>query len=109
MSHIEVEPEELTGLASSLNQFSSAGKDAGTALGAVTAQHTGHAGLADAVHGFVSDWEFSLTKIGENAAAMAGKVGQAGQGYQMTEDAIANAASGSAPAEQAPTDTTPGP
>jgi hypothetical protein len=98
MSRFEVEPEELSSLATSLGQFASAGNDARAALGAVTQQQTGHAGLAEAVGGFVSDWEFALKKIGENAAAMANKVGVAGQGYQQTEDAITNAAAGSAPA-----------
>lgn len=96
MERLEVQPEDLSSLSTSLSQFSNAGNDASTALGAINQQHTGHAGLASAVASFVHDWDFSLKKIGENAAAIADKVGKAAQGYTMTEDAIVAAASGTA-------------
>jgi hypothetical protein len=96
MGHLEVVPDDLSSLSSSLSQFSNAGNDASTALGAINQQHTGHAGLAGAVSSFVHDWDFSLKKIGENAAAIADKVDKAAQGYNMTEDAIVAAASGTA-------------
>jgi hypothetical protein len=94
MGRIEVDPTELSGLATSLRQFSSAGDDTRTALGAVTTAQTGHGGLASAVGRFVSDWEFSLKKIGENAAAMSDKLAKSAEGYAMTDQAIGNVASG---------------
>ena len=110
MARFEVEPDDLSGLSNSLSQFSNAGNDASTALGAINQQHTGHAGLAGAVSSFVHDWDFSLKKIGENAAAISDKVGKAAQGYNQTEDAIAAAASGTAetPSTDTPDPTTTG-
>ena len=94
MGHIEVNPDELSSLAGSLNQFSSAGADAKAGLSGIGSAHTGHGGLADAVSHFVHAWDYSLKKIGENAAAMGDKVGKAGEGYRTTDQAIADAASG---------------
>jgi hypothetical protein len=94
MDRIEVDPAELSGLSSSLAQFASAGEGARTSLGGVTTAHTGHGGLTDAVHHFADDWEYSLKKIGENAAAMADKLGKSAEGYRTTDQAIADAATG---------------
>jgi hypothetical protein len=97
MGRIEANPDELSGLSGSLKQFSSAGNQARDRLGGVGSAHTGHAGLADALGHFVKQWDYSLKKIGENAAAMADKLGKSGQAYHETEQGIADAASGSAP------------
>jgi hypothetical protein len=105
MTRIEVQTDDLSSLSTSLGQFTNTGNDVRTSLGAITVQQTGHGGLADAVSGFVHDWEFSLKKIGENAAAMAAKLKQAAYGYNQTEDAISAAASGSAPPAPAAADT----
>lgn len=94
MGRIEVNPEELSGLSGSLKEFSSAGNEARDRLGGVNGAHTGHAGLADAVGHFVKEWEYSLKKIGENAAAMADKVGKSAEGYRTTDQGIADAAAG---------------
>jgi hypothetical protein len=94
MGHIEVDPDELSGLSGSLKQFSTAGNDARGRLGAVGSGQTGHSGLADAVGHFVKEWEYSLKKIGENAAAMADKLGKSAEGYRTTDDGIADAAAG---------------
>jgi Excreted virulence factor EspC, type VII ESX diderm len=94
MGHIEVNPDELSSLASGLHQFSSAGAEAKAGLTGIGSAQTGHGGLADAVSDFVHAWDYSLKKIGENAAAMADKVGKAGDGYRGTDRAIADAASG---------------
>ncbi len=94
MGHIEVNPDELSSLSGSLHQFSSAGADAEAGLEGIGAGQTGHGGLADAVSHFVHAWDYSLKKIGENAAAMADKVGKAADGYRGTDQAIADAASG---------------
>jgi hypothetical protein len=94
MGNIEVDPDELSGLSASLKQFSTAGNDARGRLGAVGAAQTGHNGLADAVGHFVKEWEYSLKKIGENAAAMADKVGKSADGYRTTDQGIADAAAG---------------
>jgi uncharacterized protein YukE len=97
MSRIEVDYGELSGLATSLGQFATAGNDARSSLSAVKTAQTGHNGLTDAVGHFVAEWEFSLKKIGENAAAMADKLSKSAEGYRMTDDAIADAATGPAP------------
>lgn len=94
MGHIEVDPDELSGLSGSLKQFASAGNDARGRLGSVGSAQTGHNGLADAVGHFVKEWEYSLKKIGENAAAMADKVGKSADGYRTTDQGIADAAAG---------------
>jgi hypothetical protein len=97
MGRIEVDPGELSGLSGSLKQFSSAGNQARDRLGAVGSAHTGHAGLADALGHFTKQWEYSLKKIGENASAMADKLGKSAQGYQETDQGIADAAAGGSP------------
>jgi hypothetical protein len=94
MSLIEVDPDELSGLSASLKQFSAAGNDARGRLGAVGTGQTGHNGLAAAVDHFVKEWEYSLKKIGENAAAMADKLGKSADGYRTTDQGIADAAAG---------------
>ncbi len=94
MGHIEVNPDELSSLATGLHQFASSGADAKAGLSGIGAAQAGHAGLADAVSHFLHAWDYSLKKIGENAAAMADKVGKAGEGYRGTDQAIADAASG---------------
>jgi hypothetical protein len=94
MGHIEVNPDELSILARSLNQFSSAGADAKAGLAGIGSGQTGHPGLAGAVSDFLHAWDYSLKKIGDNAAAMADKVGKAGEGYRTTDQAIADAAAG---------------
>jgi hypothetical protein len=96
VSRIEVDPAELSELAGSLGQFASAGDDARTSLDAVTTTQTGHQGLSDAVGHFVAEWAYSLRKIGENAAAMADKLGKSAEGYRMTDQAVADAATGPA-------------
>ncbi|MEN3358607.1 MAG: Excreted virulence factor EspC, type diderm [Mycobacteriales bacterium] len=95
MGRIEVDPAELSGLSGSLKQFSAAGNDAHGRLGGVGSAQTGHNGLADAVGHFVKEWEYSLKKIGENAAAMADKLGKSADGYRTTDQGIADAATGS--------------
>ncbi len=52
------------------SQFSSAGADAKAGLSGIGSAQAGHGGLADAVSHFVHAWDYSLKKIGENAAAM---------------------------------------
>jgi hypothetical protein len=94
MGRIEVEPAELSGLAGSLKQFASAGNDARDRLGAVGEAQTGHGGLAGAVGHFVKEWDYSLKKIGESAAAMADKLSKSADGYHTTDQGIADAASG---------------
>jgi hypothetical protein len=94
MGRIEVDPDELSGLSGSLKEFSSAGNQARDRLGGVGSAHTGHGGLADAIGHFVKEWEYSLKKIGENAAAMSDKVGKSAEGYRETDQGIADAAAG---------------
>jgi hypothetical protein len=94
MSRIEVDPSELSNIAGSLKEFASAGNDARDRLGAVGEPQAGHRGLADAVGHFVKEWEYSLKKIGENAAAMADKLSTSAEGYSTTDQGIADAASG---------------
>jgi hypothetical protein len=94
MGRIEVDPSELSGLSGSLKQFASAGSDTRGQLGQVGSAQTGHNGLADAVGHFCKEWEYSLKKIGENAAAMADKLGKSADGYTTTDQGIADAAAG---------------
>jgi hypothetical protein len=94
MRHIEVNPDELSSLSRSLTRFSTAGADAKAGLHGLGAGQTGQAGLADAVSHFVDAWDYSLKKIGENAAAMSDKLAKAADGYRGTDKAIADAASG---------------
>jgi hypothetical protein len=94
MGLIKVDPTELSGLSSGLKQFSTEGNGARDKLGGIGTGQTGHGGLADAVGHFVKEWEYSLKKIGENAAAMADKLGRSADGYSTTDEGIADAAAG---------------
>ena len=55
---------------------------------------TGDGELSSAVHHFKDKWEYSLKKIGETAQAVAEKATAAADGYQQTDQAVADAAAG---------------
>jgi hypothetical protein len=95
VGRIEVDPDELIRLSGSLREFASAKDGTRDRLRGVGSAQAGHGGLADAVSHFVDEWDYSLKKIGENAAAMADKLSKSGEGYRTTDQAIADAAAGS--------------
>ena len=55
---------------------------------------TGDGDLTSAVHHFKDKWEYSLKKIGETAQVVSEKVTAAADGYDQTDQAIADAAAG---------------
>src|SRR6266566_1627419 len=81
----------LAGQLTSIGQTVSGAQDGLDGLGD---GQTGDGGLAAAVHGFRHEWSYSLTKIGETARVVAEKAGAAAEGYQRTDQAVADAAAG---------------
>lgn len=78
-------------------ELTSIGETVGTAqdgMDGLGDGQTGDGDLSSAVHHFKDKWEYSLKKIGETAQAVAEKVTAAADGYQQTDQAVADAAAG---------------
>ena len=88
---------EVGTLRSLSTQLTSIGERVSTAqdgLDGLGDGHTGDGDLTSAVHHFKDKWEYSLKKIGETATAVAEKVTAAADGYDQTDQAVADAAAG---------------
>ena len=81
----------LSGQLTSIGQTVSGAQDGLDGLGD---GQTGDGDLSSAVHHFRDKWEYSLKKIGETAQAVAEKATAAADGYQQTDQAVADAAAG---------------
>jgi uncharacterized protein YukE len=105
---LEVEYDELGQVAARLTSFQDDSGRAHAALGELTTQVAGHASLATAVAGFRQKWDYSLQKIAETAQSLGDRLGDAAEGYEATDNQLADAAkgrAGTAPPTPAPTDS----
>ena len=95
MGHLEVEPETLRALAADLRSVGRHVASARAGIYGLDERVTGDGELASAVHDFADTWKYSLEKIAKAAEQTGEKVGGAGQAYAETDQAIADAATGS--------------
>ena len=89
-----VEVGTLRGLAGQLASIGERVSSAQDGLDGLGDGQTGDGELSSAVHHFRDKWEYSLKKIGETAQAVAEKVTAAADGYEKTDQAVADAAAG---------------
>jgi hypothetical protein len=90
MAEFQVTPQDVRQLAHDLERFGDRGGETKAALDNVGEGATGHEGLADAVSKFTDNWDYSIKKIAEKAAAISGKVGAAADMYQETDTTVAD-------------------
>ena len=89
-----VEVGTLRALSGHLNAIGERVSGAQDGLDGLGDGQTGDGELSSAVHHFKDKWEYSLKKIGETAQAVAEKATAAADGYQQTDQAVADAAAG---------------
>lgn len=89
-----VEVGTLRALSSQLSSIGQTVSGAQDGLDGLGDGQTGDGELSSAVHHFKDKWEYSLKKIGETAQAVAEKATAAADGYQQTDQAVADAAAG---------------